>query len=1728
MLQRLGIRGKLLAVVAVPILVLVLAAGFITFGSVQDLNTARNAEQLIDTLDRARSLEDSLQAEREATANYVSAYQDTTGVLDDARDYTDTALDQIDQALAAVDEEDQEGAQEIQDRIDSALSRSGSTYLADARSYRVTSATEESEGWLVFPSADDVAAMQALYADAVEDLNAVAADVPDSYGIDVLLSTLTFRVNSESTTATQLFTEPLEYKEAMINTAGRVDQGIAALLGTSTELATSEGNMKAVEALLAGQDLVARLPEHREDAMAATIHPTILIARYTAIIDLIVSAADDVAVAMTDRDLVATVQAYGDADALVEDVLHEEVVIGRLLRAGAFLPGELANVQTMAAQTDIALADMQDSASGLEPAVDVPDFGASESNITGDTGSFESIRDDVLTGQTGSLFNARDAGWSTQVDEELAVYEPIRDQLWSDVESRASSNAQAAVATAILTAIVAVLVVVASIVVALLIARLIVAPLRRLTTTATAVRQELPRLVERVAIPGEQVDVSEVQIAIDSRDEIGTLAEAFNGVNAATLAIAAEQAALRGSISEMFVNVARRDQVLLNRQLKSIDEMERTEDDPDTLTRLFALDHLATRMRRNSESLLVLAGIDTGRRLRRPMPLSDVIRTASSEIELYERVQLELDVDPSMLGHSALTAAHMFAELLENATVFSDPGSPVVVRTRADEAGFAVEIEDYGIGMTESELADANDRVASTAASEILGAQRLGLFVVGRIARRVGARVSVSSQEGKGTIAVVTLPASLFATDETPVEHVSSTAVDPATHAPTALVTHDVANEITSLPSRVNAATDAYKPTVIEEGASLLSGRGGEAPAQPMPSRGGAPAAPAAEAESIAVPADSAQVDADLNSIEALIAADAAQAPTAEQTNPEELTEGVTGAGLPTRRRREAPAPADAERDATSIVGLPARATDAQLSALEAEQVGGFMPTVAPSEVAPQSVEERSSMFRGFRSRKDTEAAASLDPDAESLGHAARRGGIDAAEIAAAHQGEPSANEPLVPGLEPDQAPVDQSGHGADAAAGIAAGAAAFGAAAFFGSRRDQAEPVSEPVVESATEAVPEPALEPEAFEPVAASPWAPSPELPEPAADAFAPVDEAPSAAEQAPWGQYQEAQASLDETDEVIEQADEPVDEVPTFRMPSWFAAGAATTAVAGANAARSAGDDDWSAEDSAQSEDQAAFDVAEPAATVEPEPSVPSAEPAAIVDDAPFVIPMLEGDEPAAAQEDTFGDDSYGVDAVSLAEDVPAAESDQPFPWAQPLEHQPAPFESVPSVDSAVGFDSGASYEPAAPVEPALPWAQSVAQPEVQPAAPFEPQPAAHGQEPPAQASAPGFGAAFGTQAATPVTTQEPAPVAASASPAPSPAPSLDDLIKGAVDDDAEERPSFFTRLFGRGNRKAGAEPTTESALTALAAGAGVAAGGRAAAASQPVAPSQPSATAFLPVAEQAPVQHVADEEMPEPDTSTGMFASLYRTAPSAHSAPVAPSVAAVEPEPAPAATSFAPSQPAEPVQASQWERAVQDSAPAPWEQAVQQPAPAPWHEAPTSFNPEPQQSAPAEAFPAQPAGASAAWAPAQETSQPQQPGYFTPDQLAQPAGWEAAGASALQAAEPEVATSYQPVIQPDLSGGNDADVTSAVFSELSSLASSRPKVEKTRAGLQRRRPSDAAPVEVKPLEEAADLAPKDRDAEAVRHRFSSFYSGTKRARDDVAAFEHQVSPAEANET
>jgi methyl-accepting chemotaxis protein len=198
------------------------------------------------------------------------------------------------------------------------------------------------------------------------------------------------------------------------------------------------------------------------------------------------------------------------------------------------------------------------------------------------------------------------------------------------------------------------------------VARSISRPLEELGAAADEVSESLPSVAERVGA-GEDVEFAEIPVETD--DEIGRLTAAINALSTSTISFAKTRAAasvedtddVRAQIAGMFVNVARRDQTLLKRLLSQLDQLERAEENPDTLDALFKLDHLATRMRRNAESLLVLAGRESSRRRRQPMPLTDVVRSASSEIEHYERVDLAQYVDPAMLGHSALPTAHLLA-----------------------------------------------------------------------------------------------------------------------------------------------------------------------------------------------------------------------------------------------------------------------------------------------------------------------------------------------------------------------------------------------------------------------------------------------------------------------------------------------------------------------------------------------------------------------------------------------------------------------------------------------------------------------------------------------------------------------------------------------------------------------------------------------------------------------------------------------------------------------------------------------------------------------------------------------------------------------------------------------------------------------------------------------------------------------------------------------------------
>ncbi|OPG02180.1 hypothetical protein B1L11_43070 [Microbispora sp. GKU 823] len=305
-----------------------------------------------------------------------------------------------------------------------------------------------------------------------------------------------------------------------------------------------------------------------------------------------------------------------------------------------------------------------------------------------------------------------------------------------------------------------------------LIARSMVRPLRRLRAEALDIAgRRLPDIVRQMRESDDPGRESHVQpIAVDSTDEIGEVAQAFDEVHTQAVRLAAEESRLRANVNAMFVNLSRRTQTLVERQISLIDGLERGEEDGRRLADLFKLDHLATRMRRNSENLLVLAGHEPPRKRSQPARLVDVVRASLSEVEDYERVVVRIPRTIAIAGHAANDVVHLLAELVENAIAFSPRNTKVVVSSSPVEGGAVMlGVTDAGIGMSPEELAEINRRLAEPPTIDVSVSRRMGLFVVGRLALRHGIRVQLRRGDGAGVIAMVLFPAQLISNADQPV-----------------------------------------------------------------------------------------------------------------------------------------------------------------------------------------------------------------------------------------------------------------------------------------------------------------------------------------------------------------------------------------------------------------------------------------------------------------------------------------------------------------------------------------------------------------------------------------------------------------------------------------------------------------------------------------------------------------------------------------------------------------------------------------------------------------------------------------------------------------------------------------------------------------------------------------------------------------------------------------------
>ncbi|NYH79121.1 signal transduction histidine kinase [Actinopolyspora biskrensis] len=368
----------------------------------------------------------------------------------------------------------------------------------------------------------------------------------------------------------------------------------------------------------------------------------------------------------------------------------------------------------------------------------------------------------------GGVGNLDPQEWMRTSTELVNRTYQVETQLRDQLQSKTNSLAGAARTQTYVAVVVVLSVLVLAFAIALFVARSLLLPLRTLRRSALNVADNrLPEAVQSI-LDDENPDLATRSsidpIPVHTTEEIGRVARSFDAVHAQALRLASEQALLRNNVNDLFVNLARRSQTLVQRQLSLIDRLEQDEQDPDQLSQLFELDHLATRMRRNNENLLILGGTDLTRRTVRPVPLAEVIGAAVSEVEQYARVAIGETPDLAMQGRVVNDIVHLIAELLENATVYSNPDTEVSVRSAYRRQELVLEIRDRGVGVDVEQLDEINDRLVRPPDIDVSVSRRMGLYVVGQLARRHNVTVELENNgdlEG-GATATVRLPGELI------------------------------------------------------------------------------------------------------------------------------------------------------------------------------------------------------------------------------------------------------------------------------------------------------------------------------------------------------------------------------------------------------------------------------------------------------------------------------------------------------------------------------------------------------------------------------------------------------------------------------------------------------------------------------------------------------------------------------------------------------------------------------------------------------------------------------------------------------------------------------------------------------------------------------------------------------------------------------------------------------
>lgn len=519
-----------------------------------------------------------------------------------------------------------------------------------------------------------------------------------------------------------------------------------------------------------------------------------------------------------DPQLWRGLQSLHDLGDVKEFTAQERGFLAGVFAAGEFGPGEYVKFLDIRAAKQAAVTGFErDATPGQRSKL----YAAMQTDESIRVNTAEAIAIASTRGPLTEPVNPAD--WWREMSSVIDGERTVQRSIGGEITGRASDLRRDATLVLALYLLAAALAIAAQVWLVVATVRAIVRPLAELAEEAdTVAERRLPQLIaawqnsdDADPEPPEPVRADESAGA-----EIASVAIALDRVQTTAYELASAQARLRRNSTESMANLARRNQNLVRRQLGLISEFEREELDPNALSNLFELDHLATRMRRNAESLLVLVGESSPRRWSKPIPLTDVIRAGLSEVDDYRRVVLRRVDDTAIAGAHVSEIAHMLAELIENGLSFSPPDLEVEIYGRRLGARYMIAVVDHGVGMPPDQLATANARLRGEADFLVAPTRFLGHYVVGRLARRLGVEVELTVSPTSGVVARMLLPTELLG--------------DPGADRPAA-------------PQDAKHAAGAQLPTVVDTMPESKPGRHSSTPAMtPAPADAAEPPAPAA------------------------------------------------------------------------------------------------------------------------------------------------------------------------------------------------------------------------------------------------------------------------------------------------------------------------------------------------------------------------------------------------------------------------------------------------------------------------------------------------------------------------------------------------------------------------------------------------------------------------------------------------------------------------------------------------------------------------------------------------------------------------------------------------------------------------------------------------------------------------------------------------------------------